>query len=34
MAKTLSFGNMRIGTAFGITYALTDNLATWLSAAP
>jgi uncharacterized membrane protein len=27
MAKTLSFGIMHVGIAFGVTYALTGNLA-------
>jgi uncharacterized membrane protein len=27
MAKTLSFGVLHLGTSFGVTYALTGNLA-------
>jgi len=27
MAKTVSFGILHVGTAFGVTYAMTGNLA-------
>ena len=27
MAKTLSFGALHVGTSFGVTYALTGNVA-------